>query len=50
VPLPLPFAPDVTVIQDAVLCAVHEQPVADDTDTVPVVALAETDVALGEIV
>lgn len=36
VPLPVPLAPDVTVIQSAVLLAVHAQPLAVDTATVPV--------------
>ena len=35
-PLPLPLAPDVTVIQFALLLAVHAQPVPADTATVPV--------------
>jgi len=32
-PLPLPLAPDVIVIQDALLCAVQVQPLGADTDT-----------------
>ena len=35
VPLPLPLAPDVIVIHDALLCAVHAQPPAADTDIGP---------------
>lgn len=38
-----------TVIQDAPLDAVHGQPLIAVTDTLPVVALADTDVALGLI-
>ena len=37
-PLPLPLAPDVTVIQEALLVAVHEHPVPAVTFTVPVAA------------
>jgi hypothetical protein len=32
-PLPLLFAPDVIVIHDALLCAVHAQPFGAETDT-----------------
>lgn len=32
VPLPLPFAPDVIVIHDALLCAVHAHPFGAETD------------------
>jgi len=35
VPLPLPLAPDVIVIHDALLCAVHAQPPGADTDIGP---------------
>jgi hypothetical protein len=49
VPEPLPLAPEVTVIQEAELEAVHAHPDVVDTDTDPVVAVDETDVALGEI-
>ena len=35
-PFPVPLAPDVTVIQAALLLAVHAQPVPADTVTVPV--------------
>ena len=36
VPLPVPLAPEVTVIQSALLFAVQAQPLAVDTATVPV--------------
>jgi hypothetical protein len=36
VPLPVPLAPDVTVIQSALLLAVQVQPLPVDTATVPV--------------
>ena len=36
VPLPVPLAPDVTVIQSALLLAVQAQPLVVDTATVPV--------------
>jgi hypothetical protein len=49
VPLPLPLAPDVIVIHDAELDAVHAQPVVVVTLTDPVEALDASDVALGEI-
>jgi hypothetical protein len=42
--------PDVIVIHDAALDAVHAHPLVVVTDTLPVVALAETDVALGVVV
>ena len=35
VPLPLPVAPDVTVIHDALLTAVHPQPLPAATPTLP---------------
>jgi hypothetical protein len=38
VPLPVPLAPDVTVIQSTLLLAVHAQPLAVDTATVPLPA------------
>jgi hypothetical protein len=50
VPDPLPLAPDVTVIQDAELDAVHAHPVVVETDTEPVADVDETDVDVGEIV
>ena len=37
-PLPLPLAPEVTVIQSALLLAVQGQPLAVDTATLPVPA------------
>ncbi len=49
-PEPLPLAPDVMVIQDAELDAVQAQPLVLVTLTEPVDALAETDVAVGEMV
>jgi hypothetical protein len=48
-PFPLPFAPDVTVIQDAELDAVQLHPEVVVTATMPVFAVAATDVPLGEI-
>ena len=45
--MPEPEAPLVTVIQAALLVAVHEQPVVADTETVPVVAPAARDRVLG---
>ena len=48
-PFPLPEAPEVTVIQDALLVAVHAQPVIAATATEPVAAAAGTVVAPGEI-
>jgi hypothetical protein len=43
-PLPLPLAPDVTLIQEALAEAVHVQPVVVDTDTgLPAPADAATD-------
>jgi len=41
--LPLPLAPSVTVIQSALLAAVHAQPVAAVTLTVPVPPPAGTE-------
>ena len=35
-PLPVPLAPDVTVIQSSLLLAVHAQPLPVETATVPV--------------
>ena len=49
VPLPDPVAPLVTVIQAALLAAVHEQPVATVTLLLPVPADAEKDWVVGEI-
>lgn len=40
VPFPLPVLPDVMVIHAALLVAVHEQPVGDVMETLPVPALA----------
>ena len=48
-PLPLPLAPPVIVIQDALLVAVHAQPASEVTETEPVAADADTFVAAGEI-
>lgn len=50
VPDPLPLAPEVIVIQETPLDAVHAQPERVVTDTVPVDAAADTDVALGVVV
>lgn len=49
VPGPLPLAPDVIVIHEAELDALQPHPVVVVTLTEPVEALAETDVAVGEI-
>ena len=49
VPVPLPEPPEVMVIQDALLLAVHAQPAAEVTATEPLAAAAETVVAPGEI-
>jgi hypothetical protein len=38
VPLPVPLAPDVTVIQFSLLLAVQAQPLAVETETDPVLA------------
>ena len=46
----MPFEPDVIVIQDAPLDAVQAQPDSVVTETVPVDAAADTDVALGVVV
>jgi len=43
-------APEVTVIHDAELEAVHAHPAVVETATVPVVAADETEVAVWEIV
>ncbi len=40
VPLPLPLTPEVMVIQESLLAAVQEQPVAVVTATLPVPPLA----------
>jgi hypothetical protein len=50
VPDPEPLPPDVMVIHEAELDAVHAHPLVVVTLTVPVEALDDTDVALGEIV
>jgi hypothetical protein len=49
VPLPLPLPPDVTVIQDALLPAVHGQPPPAVTDTLPVPPPAGAFAFVGEI-
>jgi len=49
-PLPWPLAPDVTVIQLALVLAVHTQPVPADTATVPVPALPGMGTLVGLIV
>ena len=49
-PLPLPVAPALTVIQVALLVAVHAQPVLAVTATLPVLALDVTLADAGEIV
>ena len=46
-PLPLPLAPEVTVIHDAPLLAVHAQPVAEETLKVPDPPPAATDPLVG---
>jgi hypothetical protein len=43
VPLPLPFDPFVTVIQDAFEAAIHPQPFPAFTETLPVPAFESTD-------
>ena len=48
-PLPLPVAPPVSVIHEALLVDVHAQPVGLVTDAEPVVAPALTDWLDGEI-
>ena len=48
--MPLPVEPALTVIQVAALVAVHAQPVAAVTATVPVLAVAVTLADAGEIV
>jgi hypothetical protein len=48
-PSPVPFAPEVSVIHDALLAAVHEQPLADFTLTSPVPPIADTSRLDGEI-
>jgi hypothetical protein len=47
--LPLPLAPAVTVIQLALLVAVHVQPVGAVTVTLPVVPPASADALVGAI-
>jgi hypothetical protein len=46
-PLPLPLAPDVTVIHDAPLLAVQAQPVAEVTAKLPDPPPAATDPLVG---
>jgi hypothetical protein len=48
-PAPLPLEPDVIVIQETLLAAVHEHPDGVETPTVPAVAFSETDALAGEI-
>jgi hypothetical protein len=48
--LPVPLAPEVTVIQVALLTAVQAHPAAAVTATVPLVPAATTDWLTGEIV
>jgi hypothetical protein len=48
-PLPLPDAPCVTVIQAALLTAVHEHPAAVVSDTVPLPCPGPTLRLVGEI-
>ena len=50
VPEPVPLAPDVIVIHDTLLDAVHAHPLVVVTVAVPVVALADADAALGVVV
>ena len=50
VPAPLPAAPVATVIQDALLTAVHGQPAAALTVVLAVPPAADTDWLMGEIV
>ena len=49
VPLPVPLLPEVIVIQDAPLVAVHEHPLCVVTLMLPVVAPAPTDALVGDI-
>jgi hypothetical protein len=50
VPLPLPLAPDVMLIHDVLLVAVHVQPVVVETLTgLPAPAVAATDSLVGVI-
>ena len=49
VPLPVPLAPDVTVIHESLLDAVHVQVLLVDTVTDPVPAGASTRSLFGEI-
>jgi hypothetical protein len=49
VPSPVPLAPDVTVIHDALLDAVHVHVLLVDTLMLPVPACASTFALLGEI-
>jgi hypothetical protein len=48
--LPLPLDPDVIVSQEALLEAVHAQPAADVTATLPVPPAAATEALVGAIV
>src|SRR4051794_26917664 len=49
VPLPVPLAPAVTVIQETVLAAVHAHPAAVVTATLPVAPAAGGDAVAGAI-
>ena len=49
-PFPLPVAPAVTVIHDALLEAVHAQPVPTMTEALPLPPAATTDKPVGETV
>ena len=48
--MPLPLPPEVIVIQDAVLAAVHVQPAVVVTPTLPAPPLAGAEALVGEIV
>jgi hypothetical protein len=48
VPFPLPNAPAVTLIQAALLVAVHEQPLVVVTATVAVVPASETEIEVAD--
>ena len=48
-PLPVPLPPEVIVIHDALLLAVHAQPLPADTLTVPVPALSDMATLVGLI-
>lgn len=47
-PLPFPVAPDVTVIQESVVAAVHAHPVAEDTATLADAAFAAREALTGD--